>query len=144
MRLANFLRKNMGISEKDQEAYDQSEETPQLPAQKVEITIKEAEILKISPKPGEVLLFKFKGEQFFTDDVNELGKQLRVLFPNNKVVVMALPDFHDVELTTVENQDKLNEVAEEPKDCSKPTSYCDNCACGKKERIESEKKDGDV
>ena len=100
---------------------------------KLEITIKEAEVLKISPEPGDVLFFKFKGDHFYSEDVNELGKQLRSLFPANKVVVMALPDNHDIELTTVKNQDKVVES-----DCSKPTSYCADCSCGKKERIEGE------
>lgn len=104
---------------------------------KVEVTIQEAEVLKISPKAGDTLLFKFKGEQFYNDDVNELGRQLRVLFPNNKVVVMSLPNDHDVELTIVENQDKVEEVA---KDCSQPASYCNGCNCGKKELIEAERK----
>ena len=62
-------------------------------------------------------------------DVNEIGKQLRQLFPANKVVVMALPDNSDVELTTIKKQDKVVES-----DCSKPDSYCADCSCGKKER----------
>lgn len=103
----------------------------------IEVIIKEAEILKVNPQPGEVLFFKFRGDEFATDDVDALGRQLRVFFPNNKVIVMTLPDGHDVELTTVSNQDIVD--PQPAKDCSQPTSYCDNCNCGKKERIEGEK-----
>jgi len=99
--------------------------------QKVEIVIKVAEVMKITPQPGDVLFFKFKGDEFHSTDVNAIGKELRALFPANKIVVMALPDNHDVELTTVANQDKVVES-----DCSKPSSYCADCSCGKKERIE--------
>lgn len=113
---------------------DEDESLQRPPPQKVEITIKEAEVMKIAPQPGDVLFFKFKGDHFYADDVNEMGKQLRKLFPANKVVVMALPDGNDVELTTIENQDKVVES-----DCSKPTEYCNNCSCGKKERIEGNK-----
>jgi hypothetical protein len=92
-----------------------------------------AEVLKISPEPGDTLVFKFKGQEFYNDDVNQMGAQLRKIFPANKVVVMALPDGHDVDLTVVKNQDK---VESEAKDCSQPTPYCADCSCGKKERIE--------
>lgn len=103
---------------------------------KLEITIAQAEVMKITPQPGDVLFFKFKGNEFHSDDVHGLGKQLRIIFPANKVVVMCLPDGHDVELTTVEDH---SIVVPEVKDCSKPTSYCNDCGCGKKERIEGEK-----
>jgi len=69
-----------------------------------------------------------------------LGKQLRAMFKNNKVVVFTLPQNHKVELTTVKEEVTLQE---EVKDCSLPTQYCNNCNCGKKERIESEIKKGD-
>lgn len=120
-------------SDSDERAAAEAEAYAEPQAQKLEITIKEAEVLKICPQPGDVLFFKFKGDHFYADDVNVLGKQLRALFPANKVVVMALPDNHDIELTTVKNQDKVIES-----DCSKPASYCADCSCGKKERIEGE------
>lgn len=105
---------------------------PEPPApQKIEIIIKEAEVIKITPQPGEVLFFKFKGDEWMSEQLNAMGKELRKLFPANKVVVMALPENHDLELTAVANQDKVVES-----DCSKPTSYCADCSCGKKERIE--------
>lgn len=102
----------------------------------IEVIIKEAEVLKINPQPGEILLFKFKGDDFMSDDVQKLGDRLRALFKTNKIVVMTLPSGHDVELTTIQENVTTEPVAP-VKDCSQPTSYCNNCNCGKKERIES-------
>jgi hypothetical protein len=122
---------------------DETYEKPE--PRKIEVTIAQAEVLKITPQPGDVLFFKFKGDQWMDADINAMGKQLRTLFPANKVVVMALPHEHDLELTVAENQDKMSEIAGEPKDCSAPTGYCDTCSCGKKERIEAERKpDGSI
>jgi hypothetical protein len=50
-----------------------------------------------------------------------------------------LPKDHTVELTTIKEEVT---IPEEVKDCSQPTSYCSNCNCGKKERIEDEFKKG--
>jgi hypothetical protein len=122
---------NQNPNQSDDRVAAEAEAYAEQQPQKLEITIREAEVMKIAPEPGDVLFFKFKGDHFYTEDVNKLGKELRALFPANKVVVMALPDNHDVELTMVANQDKVVE-----KDCSKPTSYCADCSCGKKERIE--------
>jgi hypothetical protein len=101
----------------------------------IQVILKEAEVVKIDPKPGEVLVFKFKGDEFVVEDIDELGRQLRVFFPNNKVVVMTLPSHHDVELTVVQNQDKIEQPAPS---CAEPTAYCNSCGCGKKERILAE------
>lgn len=101
----------------------------------IEVVIKESEVIKLNAQPGDVLFFKFKGNDFHNDDVQRLGERLRKIFPNNKCIVMTLPDGHDVELTSVREEVT---IPEEPvKDCSQPTSYCNNCNCGKKERIES-------
>jgi len=102
----------------------------------VEVVIKEAEVIKLNAQPGDVLFFKFKGDDFHNDDVQRLGDRLRKIFPNNKVIVMTLPNGHDVELTSVKEEVTIPEEAP-VKDCSQPTSYCNNCNCGKKERIES-------
>jgi hypothetical protein len=106
-------------------------------AKQIEVVIKEAEVIKLNAQPGDVLFFKFKGDDFFSDDVNRLGDRLRGMFPNNKVVVFTLPKDHDVELTTLK-ENVTNEVAP-VKDCSQPTSYCNDCHCGKKELLEGKK-----
>lgn len=114
-------------------------------AKQTEIVIKEAEIIKVNPQPGDVLFFKFKGNDFFNDDVQRLGDRLRKLFPNNKVIVMTLPEGHEVELTSVQENVTTEPVvvsasSSASTDCSQPTSYCNNCHCGKKEAIEGKKK----
>lgn len=102
----------------------------------IKLTLVEAEVLRIDAKPGETLIFKFKGDEFMEDNsVNEFGRQLRQLFPKNKVVAVALPNNHDIELTVLQNEAKVEES-----NCSAPASYCNDCGCGKKERIEGEKK----
>lgn len=111
-------------------------------AKQIEVVIREAEVIKLNVQPGDVLFFKFKGDDFYNDDVQRLGDRLRKMFVNNKVVVMALPKDHDVELTVAkENVTTENEAL--LKDCSKPTSYCNDCHCGKKEAIENARKSED-
>jgi capsule polysaccharide modification protein KpsS len=101
-----------------------------------EIILREAEVIRLNPAPGEALFFKFKGDDFYNDDVQRLGDRLRAMFKNNKVIVMTLPKDHDVELTTISENVTTEE---EVKDCSIPTSYCNDCHCGKKEAIEGKK-----
>jgi hypothetical protein len=102
---------------------------------KLEIGLTEVEILRVNPQPGEVLVFKLKGEGFEDSDAHNMGSQLRLLFPKNKVICMTLPPEHEVELTVVQNQGNVESTS----DCSEPEKYCNDCSCGKKERIESER-----
>lgn len=122
----------MSENEENQGCSGCSECSPEPEAKQAEIVIREAEVIKLNVQPNDVLFFKFKGDDFFNEDVQKLGDRLRKMFINNKVVVMTLPKDHDVELTTIQEN-----VTTEVKDCSQPTSYCNNCNCGKKERIES-------
>lgn len=119
------------------------DDPPPEETRKIEVTLALAEVIKISPLPGDTLFFKFKGAEFYNDDVNDMGSQLRKLFPYNKVVVMALPPDHDVELTTISETDTVIGTSTEPgkatSACAEPASYCNDCGCGKKERIEGKK-----
>lgn len=108
------------------------------PTKTIEVVIKEAELTKVNAQPGDVLFFKFKGDDFMNDDVQRLGDRLKKLFPNNKVITMTLPNNHDVELTSV--RENVTNEPEVVSDCSAPTSYCSGCNCGKKEFIEGNKK----
>lgn len=100
----------------------------------VEVRINEVDFLRLNPQPGEVLLFVLKSDEADSNTIEGFGAGLRKLFPNNKVAVIGLGVEDKVELTTVKATDILPEV----KDCSKPTSYCTDCSCGKKERLENE------
>jgi hypothetical protein len=114
---------------------------------KIEVVVSQAEIIKIDAKPGEILIFKFKGDEFVQDDVQQLGLKLRPMFPRNKVIVLTLPGGHDLDLTVVKEDITIPSTTvrdvQELKDCSNPTQYCNNCNCGKKEQIEAEAKKGD-
>lgn len=104
----------------------------------MEITLKEVEVQKLNVMPGDVLIFKFKGE-IDEYQMKAFGAQLRKLFPDNKVVVLGLDDDQDIELTVLENRVSIASTDQPGQaDCAVPTSYCDSCACGKKERILAE------
>lgn len=103
---------------------------------KPDIIIKEIDILRLNPKADETLLFKFKGDGFNDEDLQELGKQLRKLFPNNKIVVTSMPKDGDFDLTIIKTEPTIKESG-----CSSLSSYCNNCSCGKKELIENKKKE---
>jgi hypothetical protein len=111
------------------------EQEPDKVVIETQIVLTQAEFLKVNAQPGDVLFFKFKGDDYFNDDVQRLGDRLRKMFPKNKVIAMSLPKDHDVELTVLKEEVT---IPEEAKDCSQPTSYCNNCNCGKKERIEGD------
>jgi hypothetical protein len=67
----------------------------------MEITIKEVEVQKLNLQKGEVLFVKYKGEQIEVRQLMDFRKELRKVFPNNKVVVLGLPEGEDLEFSTV-------------------------------------------
>lgn len=90
----------------------------------------EVEINRINLKPGDVLSVKLVGELFDADAMNSLQAALTNRFPDNKILVLLLPENHDVQMEVIVTKP-------EAKDCSQPMSYCNDCSCGKKEMIES-------
>lgn len=99
-----------------------------------ELTFTIAEISKLNLQPGDILSVKMVGEEFDENAMKSLKAQFSAIFPNNRVSIMVLPPNHDVQMTVI----KAAIEPVEASDCAKPTSYCDSCACGKKERIEGE------
>lgn len=97
----------------------------------MEIKLNEVELTKLSLAPGDVLLFKFTSNDISPEDISGLREYLKKLFPNNDALVMIVP--------TESKLDVLKIVSPEVKDCSQPTSYCNDCSCGKKEMIEGAK-----
>lgn len=93
-----------------------------------EIKFNEVEISKINLKPGDVLSVKLCGEEFDEDHLQDLNNAMQQRFPDNKIMIFLLPPEHDI---------KMEIIAAETKDCSQPTSYCNDCSCGKKEMFES-------
>ena len=101
-----------------------------------DLKITEVEATRLSLQPGEVLVVKI-----YADDINEihlkaLKAQLKTLYPDNKIMLFALPIGCKIEMDVLDTQ----APAAVASDCSQPNSYCNDCACGKKERIEGTKK----
>lgn len=65
-----------------------------------EIKITEVEVNRLNVKPGEVLFFKYKGE-FKINRLLAIRDTLKDAFPDNKVVVMGLPEEDDLVVSTV-------------------------------------------
>lgn len=107
-----------------------------------EIVFTIAEISKLSLQPGDVLNVKVMGDEFDEDTMRSLQQQYAKIFPNNKIAIFLLPRGNDIQMEVIQNKSAeqfLNEITPAPaKDCSVPTNYCNDCACGKKERIEGE------
>jgi hypothetical protein len=97
------------------------------------IALIEAQVLRVKPQPGEVLLFKMIGPDFTASVIDSFKKAIQASFPNNKIAILALPPEHDIELTTVQDASYTDPNVGS---CAAPTSYCSDCSCGKKERIE--------
>lgn len=110
-----------------------------------------AELTKLTLEPGEILAVKLYGDDYDEDSVVALQSNFKSLFPNNKVMIFVLPVGHDLQMEklsatmdiselTQEQQEhvkKVNELVDNlNNDCSLPTSYCNNCSCGKKEALE--------
>lgn len=94
-----------------------------------ELKIKEVEVTKLDLKPGQILTVKIYADDIWQEDLAELKEQLKELFPNNKIMLFALPIGSKIEM------DVLDAVA--TVDCGlSPTSYCYDCSCGKKEKAE--------
>lgn len=85
-----------------------------------EITFKEVEINKLNLQPDEVLVVKLKGDNFSAYDMDSLKMGFEGILPNNKVVLLALPNDSDIELTIAKGSEYPG------------LSYCSDCSCGKK------------
>ena len=96
----------------------------------INVNIKEIEVLRVNPQPGDVLIFKLIGDEMDEEVTEVLRQNLKKAFPNNKVGIIGLPFNHDVQLTVVGNQGTVGN------DCAKPDSYCIDCSCGKKQKLE--------
>lgn len=103
-----------------------------------------AELSVIKLEPGDVLSVKLYGDDYDEVDLKGLQNQLQTTFPNNKVMMFVLPNGNDLQMEKIsanlenkDNSELTNLVDSLNTDCSKPTSYCNDCACGKKGMIES-------
>ena len=99
-----------------------------------EIVLKEIEVAKLDLKPTDILFFKIISEELGEADFNGFARSLQARFPNNKVMVTMMYPGTDMEIYTISSESKPAPAV----DCSVPTSFCNDCACGKKERILAE------
>lgn len=100
-------------------------------SEEIKVSFVEAEVTKLSLKPGDVLAVKIT-EDVDPSQLEALQKNLKGLFPNNKIALFCLSATGKIEFESISSNTQS--------DCSAPTSYCDDCSCGKKEQIEGESK----
>jgi hypothetical protein len=98
-----------------------------------EIKLTEIEVSKLSLQPGDVLFFKIISSGIDDSDFQAINKVIQDRFPNNKIMVMVFPPGDDLEIYQMTQAKKAQPVS----NCAEPTSYCNDCSCGKKERIEA-------
>jgi hypothetical protein len=98
--------------------------------------IDEVKLTRIKLEPGEVLAVRIYSDSVDSMNLAMLKRQLTSLFPDNRIMLFALPSGDRMEIEVMAPTE-----SEEASSCALPTSYCDDCHCGKKERVESERKE---
>lgn len=101
----------------------------------------EVKLTKIKLEPGEVLSVRV-----FSDDLSEMSlamlkRQLTSLFPSNRIMLFGMSRNDRMEIEVLAATAAPHEEVSDSGSCAAPTSYCNDCGCGKKERIESSRKD---
>lgn len=96
----------------------------------MELSLKEVEVQKLNLRPGDSLVVTVRSENVDEFDVQMLAEGFRKRFPGNQIIVL-----------TVGTQDSIGlSVVKAPLiGCASPTSYCNDCNCGKREQIEGAK-----
>lgn len=94
----------------------------------MELSLKEVEFVKVNLGPGDTLILKLRGEEWLNnpEQAMRLKEGFDKLFPDNPVVVLTMPNNHDVELSAI-NENSENKA------CN-TQNYCADCNCGKKEQ----------
>lgn len=96
--------------------------------------MKEIEFTKIKLAPGETLFVELKGEEFLNDSLTEFSQRLKNTFPENGVIVVAVPPEHQISFKVI-GKKEVNEIIENS--CSSG-NFCSDCNCGKKEQYEGD------
>lgn len=110
----------------------------------MELSLKEIEITKLDLQPGQVLAVKVFADDISSRDLAQLKQQIQTFFPNNRIMLFAMPVDGRIEMDVIDTR-PLNLIVNPPavnitSPCAEPASYCNDCGCGKKERIEGIKK----
>lgn len=106
-----------------------------------ELKINEIEVTKLNLQPGQILIVKIYADDTSQSDLGHLKHQLKQLFPNNKIMLFALPSGGKIEMDILDTGPIVQPAFADPapSPCAEPTAYCNDCGCGKKERIEGNK-----
>lgn len=83
-----------------------------------EVKFDVVELQKIHLKFGDVLSVKLVGDNFDQSTMESLRESIKVVFPENKIMIFTMPTGTDILFEAVTKE---------------PVSYCADCNCGKKE-----------
>ncbi len=97
--------------------------------------ISDVQIAKLTLAPGEVLTVRIYSDTIGGDDLAMLKRQLTSVFPSNRIMLFSMPKGDRLDLEVIAP------AVQEQNSCAEPASYCNDCRCGKKERIESQRED---
>ena len=95
--------------------------------------IDEVKLTRIKLEPGEILSVRIYSNSVDEMQLAMLKRQLTSLFPDNRIMLFSMPSGDNMEI------EAITPAEPEVGSCAEPTSYCNDCHCGKKERIESER-----
>lgn len=103
----------------------------------MEIKLTQVEVAKINLQPGEILAVTIKHDDISLYELNDLGKEVQKYFPNNKIMMFNVGTEGDMKFEIFASKEDATKPA--ASDCAEPTSYCNDCHCGKREQIEGAK-----
>lgn len=81
------------------------------------------EAQKLNLESGDVLMITIKNDHIDHNDMANLRKGLKTIFPNNEVFLMAVGSGDEVKVSVAKTAE---------------SGYCSNCSCGKKAKAENE------
>jgi hypothetical protein len=96
------------------------------PTPTLQIGFDVVEVQRVGLQPGDVLAVTVKNNDVSQEAIDQLRKQLQIVFPDNKVFVFAMGVQDDVHFAIISQTPAES--------CStSPVGYCGDCDCGKKE-----------
>jgi hypothetical protein len=97
----------------------------------VQLKFNVVEATRISLEPNDVLFITVNNDDLDQESINNLAMQLKPVFSNNKVFVMAVGTRDNIKFSIVSQETPIAK--------SENVGYCGDCSCGKKEQIEGSK-----
>jgi hypothetical protein len=97
---------------------------------KVSVDFVNADLTKISLSPGDVLAIKVTSDEIRPDHLDTFKDYFKRMLPNNKIILSLLPNNSNMEFTAIKAETGCGPKA------------CNDCSCGKKERLNQGEKNG--